>query len=641
VVVAYEPAPGDRRLLAYVVPRAGAAPNASELRRFLERELPPFMVPSAFIPIDALPLSSNGKVDHARLPEPGDDRAPLAEEYVAPQSPLQQRLADIMAAVIGLAQVGAHDNFFELGGDSILAIQFVARAQAEGITLTPLDLFASPTVAELAELAEATGSPSAGQNDPAHGTPLTPQQRRFCTTTTTNPHHWTTSTLLELHTAYQPPELREAVDRLLDHHDSLRQRFQLDGGRTRVTIAPPGDETPFEVFDLSDLDDSEQTRTLYTLTGKMQTTLDLTSGPVIRVALFRLRARRGNRLAIVAHRLTVDDVSMRILCEDLQTACAQLVAGKQVALPRSVSWQSWVRRLAAHAGSPSVRSQREYWSQVVMAPAGRLPVDTTEDADADTAATDSAATVQTVVASLDRERTNELLHSIPDSLSCRVEDVLLAALARILTSWTGAHRHTIDLVSRGRAQILDGVDLARTVGWLEVVHPLALKCESDSSPAATLRTTKETLRDVPSGGVGWQLLRQDPDHVPDTPAQIAFSYVEPSDQFRPTSGDFIPASEPLSSGAGRIDQRTYPIEIHFRVVDDQLVAQWRYHENLHTRQTLTELAGKLLQEIHAMIELSRTEEAPGRTPSDFPLARIDQAELDTLLSRLASGQEPR
>jgi non-ribosomal peptide synthetase component F len=158
VVTVYEPAPGDRRLVAYLVPQPRTRPNVTDLRRFLARQLPPYLVPAAFVQLQAVPLTANGKVDHDRLPEPGDERPELVEEPVAPRTEMEQRLADIVAGVLGVTTVGANDNFFELGGDSILAIQVVARAQEEGIALSPLDLFEHPTVALLAEVAENASS---------------------------------------------------------------------------------------------------------------------------------------------------------------------------------------------------------------------------------------------------------------------------------------------------------------------------------------------------------------------------------------------------------------------------------------------------------------------------------------------------
>lgn len=168
VVTVHEPSPGDRRLVAYLVPQARTRPNITDLRRFLAQELPHYLVPAAFVRLEKLPLTANGKVDYDRLPAPAGERPELAEELVLPQAPMERQLAAIVAAVLGVTVVGANDNFFELGGDSILAIQVAARAQEEGIGFSPLDLFEHPTVAQLAQTV--TNADKAVAATPAAGT---------------------------------------------------------------------------------------------------------------------------------------------------------------------------------------------------------------------------------------------------------------------------------------------------------------------------------------------------------------------------------------------------------------------------------------------------------------------------------------
>lgn len=163
-VTVHEAEPGRRRLVGYVVAEARTRVSTTDLRRFLARELPPYLVPAAFVPLDRLPTTQNGKIDTARLPAPGEERPEEAAEMVAPRTPRERQLAEIVAAVLGITLVGAEDNFFEMGGDSIQAIQVAARALEAGIALSPLDLFEHPTVAELAAHA---GSGTASPDVPA------------------------------------------------------------------------------------------------------------------------------------------------------------------------------------------------------------------------------------------------------------------------------------------------------------------------------------------------------------------------------------------------------------------------------------------------------------------------------------------
>ncbi len=181
VVVAREDIPGDKRLVAYVVPKddegrkmedesaPSLVPRPSSLvgglRTFLKEKLPDYMVPSAFIFLDALPLSPSGKVDRQALPAPDGARPTLEREYVPPRTPVENELAEICSELLGVNRVGVYDSFFELGGHSLLATQFISRVrEAFDVEVSLRTLFEHPTVAELAERIERLR-----QTEPAQG----------------------------------------------------------------------------------------------------------------------------------------------------------------------------------------------------------------------------------------------------------------------------------------------------------------------------------------------------------------------------------------------------------------------------------------------------------------------------------------
>ncbi len=628
VVAVHEPTEGDRRLVAYVVPRDGAAPNAVDLRRFLDAELPAYMVPSAFVALEALPLNANGKVDRDRLPAPDGDRPEMAEGYQAPRTASQRTLAEIIAAVVGLDRVGVHDNFFEIGGDSILAIQVVARAQEAGLKLTPYDLFAQPTVASLAEVIATGVAVDAEQGEVTGPVPPSPTQRWFITAGIADPQQWNTSVLLELGAAADPRLLREAVELVVSHHDGLRQRFLLAGERTRARIAPRGDETPFEVYELSDLSGTDQDSRLAEAVARMQRGLDLAVGPLLRVALFRFGGGRPDRLAVVAHRLVADVPSLRIVLEDLETAMVQLTAGEELRfLPKTTSWQSWGRRLATYARSEPVLAQRAYWTELVTAPAGTLPGDRTPAPEADV-----EATTRTVTVALDVAESDAVVRTAPRSLDCDVEELLLAALARTLTGASGAPRHLVDVERHDRVHDFDDVDVSRTVGWFSRIHPVALTSEPDTPPEATLAAVRESLRSVPTAGLGWQLLRQGSDPVPAAPVELCFSYA--GETTPPASGAFTVVAEPIGDDRSPRGRRPYPIEVHGSVTRGRLRLRWAYSERRHDAAAVRSLAERHLDELRALVRCAASPDGSPRPGANFPLARVDEAQLSDLLSRL-------
>jgi acyl carrier protein len=153
-VTVLEDAPGDKRLVAYVVPAPGVAQTKfplAELRGFLKQKLPPYMVPSAFVVLESMPVTPNGKIDRRSLPAPDTQKADLEVLQAAPTNPVEEVIAGIFAEVLGREQVGAGDNFFELGGHSLIASQVVSRLRDNfGIELPLRSLFETPTARGLA-----------------------------------------------------------------------------------------------------------------------------------------------------------------------------------------------------------------------------------------------------------------------------------------------------------------------------------------------------------------------------------------------------------------------------------------------------------------------------------------------------------
>lgn len=322
-VILHEPAPGDRRLVAYVVPSNGSAPGVTELRRFLERELPPYMVPSTFVELGSLPLSPNGKIDRDRLPAPDGDRPELVEDYVGPETPTQQTLVDIVASVVGVAKVGIHDNFFDLGGDSIQAIQVVARAQEEGIGLSPLDFFEHPTVALLGQAATNPNTERVVSPRPADAAPvLSFDQERLWLENQLRPRtSYHVGGRRRLIGPLDLGVLEASLRTILVRHEVLRTRFPtVDGRPIQVVDALPADWR-LDVVDLSDVDgarsdDDRQEQAKLLMDEQFTTPFDLAEGPLIRCLVVKMRDDE-HLLSVTAHHIVSDVWSVGLFAREL------------------------------------------------------------------------------------------------------------------------------------------------------------------------------------------------------------------------------------------------------------------------------------------------------------------------------------
>jgi non-ribosomal peptide synthetase component F len=359
VAVVREDRRGDRRLVAYVVPANGRPAPHGELRAFLARTLPAYMLPSAFVTLGELPLNSNGKVDRQALPAP-DTRADTAA-YTAPDGPIQQTLAGIWSEVLGVDRVGADDNFFELGGDSILSIQVISRARESGLDISASDIFVHQTVAALARAAAAPRQAPA-QDAVSGVVPLTPVQRWFFETHAEHPGNFTQSVLMDLTSQADERALRRAFGAVLAHHDALRMRFtRAADGEWRQYNPPWAEPDPVLTrHDLSAADAREYPEAIAAVSARVSAGIDLAAGPLVRAVLFD-RGTWPPALLIVAHHLVVDGVSWRLLLDDLGRAYQQALRDDAIDLgPKTTSFRDWARRLSAHVTAGGLDGERDH-----------------------------------------------------------------------------------------------------------------------------------------------------------------------------------------------------------------------------------------------------------------------------------------
>ena len=648
VVLCRRDTPEADHLVAYIVAGQVGASNA-ELRSFLGEHLPNYMVPASFVRLDALPRTPHGKVDRQALPAPESESVEQAPSYVAPRTRTEQILAGLWAQVLRLEKVGIHDNFFELGGDSILGIQIIARANQAGLRFTPKQLFQYQTIAELARVACETRSVHAEQGAVTGLVPLTPIQHRFFGQHHPEPHHFNQAFLLEVRQDLDATQMALVVQHLLVHHDALRLRFIREESGWLQRNTDPNESLPFSQVDLSGLSGPEQKKAMRAAAAQLQASLNLADGPLVRAAFFDLGAGRPSRLLIIVHHLAVDSVSWRILLEDLQTAYGQLSRGEAINLPpKTTSFKHWAERLKEHAHSPNLRQELAYWLVEAQKPVSPLPVDYPEGR-----ASNTEASVRTVAVSLSAEETQVLLREVPRVYRTQVNDILLTALAQAFSQWTGSRSLLVSLEGHGREEIFDDVDLTRTVGWFTSIFPVRLDLAETSGPGEALKSIKEQLRRVPGRGIGYGILRyltaeEDVKQgLAASQAEVGFNYLGQFDQVLSETSLFAPARAakskssksaqsareadmrgPTRSGRG---VRAHLLDITGNILMGQLRLVCTYSEKVHRRSTIEYLARALKEALLTVMTHCQTAQITVHTPSDHPLANLDQQKLDQLM----------
>ncbi|MRG92278.1 non-ribosomal peptide synthetase, partial [Polyangium spumosum] len=630
VVVAREDAPGDKRLVAYVVAKDGA-PAAGALREHLRSRLPDYMIPSAFVSLDALPLSPNGKVDRKRLPAPEETQQAMEAAYAAPRTEVERVLAEIWSEVLRAAPVGIHDNFFALGGDSILAIQVVGRAKRAGLHSTVRDMFIHQTVAGLAQAVRSSSAALAEQGAVTGRASLTPSQQWFLSKDPEEIHHFNQAMMWMPSSTLSPEILAEALHVVLQQHDALRLRYhRAEPGWVQSHAEEVA--LPLERVDLSAVPSSARKAAVQDVADTLQGGLSLFTGPVARAAWLDL-GEEGTRLLLVVHHLVVDGVSWRILHEDLERACeARLARQPPTLVAKTTSFRQWSERLAAFVAGGGLSEEIGYWQAQCARGVAPLPLDRE-------AAPGTVGESITVDVELSAEETRALLHDVSAAYRTEINDVLLSALASALSAFCKTNTICVILEGHGREALINDVDVSRTVGWFTAMFPVWLTVPGSDDPAALLKGIKEQLRSVPSRGVGYGWLRYaHPDEGVraslsiDSP--VVFNYLGQLDMASQGRGLLGPADESTGRSTSPRMRLWHTLAVNGGVWQGRLRFEWTYSPAAHDASTVERLAARFVASLRQLIAHCTSGEVFGYTPSDFSLARLEQGTLDQLFGRV-------
>ncbi len=600
------------------------------LREHLRERIPEYMIPAAFLAVEQIPLTPNGKVDRRALEALAVAGSAEERPFAPPESRAEETLARIWAAVLRMERVGRDDNFFECGGDSILSIQVIARAREAGLQLSPSDIFKHQTLADLAAAVPTAAAPAPAPVAPASGpVPALPIQHWFLGQGWAESHHFNQALMVRLARPVEPGAWPAALERLIARHDALRLRVRRSGGRHQLEVVEPGDKAPFHRIDISTYRGADRARAEERILGELQRSLNLEQGPLLRAALIEGGPGDPGRLFMAIHHLAVDGVSWRILLEDLERA----LLGEAPA-PATAPAGSFARALEAHAAAGGADGEIEFWAARAWRGQPPLPVDF--ERGANTVEALAEARVE-----LDEAETKLLLRELPRRGDIRPQELLLAAFARTLAEWSGRDRVLIDLEGHGREEGL-GCDLSRSVGWFTALWPLAM--ELPAGGLAALGAVREALRAVPRGGLGWGVLRHlHPDvqvrrQLAGRPkAQAAFNYLGQMDAWLEGSALFDPHGMTFELSRAAACGRAHLLELNAAVSEGRLRADLGYSRNHHRPATARALAEGFAAEVRGLLE-----DALGTAPAPAVAADAPTPEppdLDALIAEMNEAIE--
>jgi amino acid adenylation domain-containing protein len=452
------------KLVAYLVPNSTAVPTVSELRSYLQQQLPEYSIPSAFVTLESLPLTPNGKVDRQGLPSPGIARPNLDDAFVAPRTPAEQVLAEIWREVLKLEQVGIHDNFFALGGDSIRSIQVRSLVQNRGLNFSLQQLFQYQTISELAPHLEASENEKTASIAPfsliseadrqklpngiEDAYPLTKLQGGMLFHSEYSPetavYHDIVS--FQVQATFDLEALRTAIKYLISRHPVLRTCFDLTTFKEPLQLIHQTVEVPLQVEDWRHSEQADALADWFEI--EKSRNFDWTRPPLLKFHVHR-RSEATFQLTLSFHHAILDGWSVASLFSELFQQYSALLKGEETleVLPTPVShfrdFVSLEREAIASEECRSFWSEKLQNSTLTKLPRWFPPVEETHR---------KKSCAEEIFLS---SETSANLKQLAESAGVPLKSVLLAAHLRVLSLLSGQSAILTGLVSNGRLEKKD------------------------------------------------------------------------------------------------------------------------------------------------------------------------------------------
>jgi aryl carrier-like protein len=502
VVVAKAISGEEKELIAYTTGEA----EASDLKSYLKEKLPSYMVPSYYVKLDSIPLTSNGKVNRKALPMP-EGTGISTNNYIAPSTAIEKSLVKIWSEVLRAKEqtIGVQTDFFDLGGDSIKSIQVVARMRNAGYELRISDVMGSSMLGDMAlKVKPLTRKIS---QEVIEGEVLfSPVQlaflgNDFASGTKDKKHYFNQSFLLEFKGGLTAEESHVILKNITEHHDALRMVYSQDEQGKWCQNNKGLSSTKYElrVFDLHRESPELISEKIQNSSEAIKSSMDIEKGPLVKAGLFQLSD--SSQFLLTIHHLVIDLVSWRILFEDIQTILSQYRKGKSIQLPEKTdSFQYWMHKNKAYATSSMLEEQRIYWEGILQTKTDTIPV-------FNTAGENTYSVSKPLYFSLSQEETTKLQGILTNKNKLDINTILLLALGQGLRDVFGTSSIKVNLEGHGREEYIDQVDISRTIGWFTSMFPIVLPTQEESISLRGVVSFNDSLKCIPDKGVGYGILK--------------------------------------------------------------------------------------------------------------------------------------
>ncbi|MCU0288094.1 MAG: amino acid adenylation domain-containing protein, partial [Acidobacteria bacterium] len=456
--------------------------------------------------------------------------------------------------------------------------------------------------------------------------PLTPIQEMFFERSYTDPHHYNQAVMFYTKERLAKEEIKAVFKKIQEHHDALRMTYEINRENGEITQINHGVDYPLS---LEEFEINESPAVLITIAERIQTSIDLEKGPLMKLGLFHLND--GDRLLIAIHHLVIDGVSWRILFADIETLYNQIKQGKKLTLPpKTDSFKTWSEKLTVYANSKEFLKEKTYWQKIESqkAPLIVKDFDLTDNYIKDTVS---------ISYTLGKEETGLLLTKVNMAFGTEINDILLTALAMGIKKTFGCEQIAIALEGHGREEIIEEIDISRTVGWFTSLYPVMADVSYADDLTRQIKEIKETLRQISHKGIGFGILKYltSEEHKKEiefklTP-QISFNYLGQFDTDVKQLSFLKPAKESPGPSQGVNNKREYLLDISGITVKNRLTMSISYNKTHFKQEIMSELNSNFQFELERIISFCAAKEKREFTSSDFTYKGLSIESVNRLM----------
>ncbi len=618
VVIDREDTGKNKYLCAYVVPAKEFKEN--DLKQHLSKSIPQYMIPSYIVALDSLPLTQNGKVNRASLPEPRAVNAD-AEKYIAPQNEPEKKLVSTIQDVLNLNKIGMNDNFYRLGGDSIKAIQIASKLREKGFNIKVKDILSNSIIKEMALCLEDYQSNQEVSQEPRSGfVELTPINAWFFSQQFIDFNYYNQSVNLIMKKNIDKETLQGALTQLIWHHDALRLNYNEQTGKLFFNENHINKMAEVSTFNLSKRSDNYQDLMMAKLGEEIKSSFDIRSELLFKACIFDL-GLRGKRLLLTAHHLVVDGVSWRILLEDLVTLLSQKTQNKDSILPKKTqSIQKWSLALSEYSRKRDI-DEKKYWGKVLK---NNITVDTDHILDEG-----HMENLQQLYRQMTEEESINLLNNVNYAYGTQTSDILVISLVLAIRDYFNRDTIVLELEGHGREEIFADMDISRTVGWFTIIYPALFRVDGEDL-TYQIKSLKEQLREIPTNGFGYGILKYLSKEIdPIENKYIRFNYLGDFDNIN-LEEYFEISNENTGPDSSKRNELACLIDINALIIGGRLEIRLTFSKHVFWEKSMHQFLDLYIDKIKLLIKHCTDKEAREFTPSDFETVDFSQDALDNL-----------